>query len=602
MSKFYAGAIALIASGIVNSVSAQSTFDHDFTGLSRFQNSVYLDSDLYIRDKKNNPDSDSEMIMLTSTGGICGVQLTLHPDGAIFYRSPMFNVRYDAESLEWVLGSTKYVQQGDNHLGMSIDASEFTVKSPLSVGGSSTFNEGAYFAKHVEISGSSSFYNTAFFEKGLSTRGSDGQISTTINDDGLYASKSIRLYSVNQREKWYKHMEIGSVSDDADNTTFTVSTRNEYMDNVSYFPLSFTAQDFTFEGASLSFKKLDGKSPVIKLSDDGVVSAAALELQDASGSTFGIKYDKETSTWGLGLVQGSEGVAPLSMSLSNLSVSKSVTCDSLNTRAVVTSNVVARQIESTSVDVDNLSVHNNFSVESNMSCRNFTVVTGAGASSPALNMTYSSSAFLISAADASAAANTPLNFQAKSFDFLGSSLSLGKAGEKNPAVLLSDSGLVTSKGLSLYSSSIATPDFKISAGEEGSWNLDAPSVLNMNVSKLNVSGPIICKDQMKVAAVETDVLRANDVTVNMNHAADYVFDEAYDLKSLDEVEAFVKENKHLPGVPSASQMEEKGMSVSEMSNLLLEKVEELTLHLIRVEKENRALKAEVERLNERLNK
>ena len=101
---------------------------------------------------------------------------------------------------------------------------------------------------------------------------------------------------------------------------------------------------------------------------------------------------------------------------------------------------------------------------------------------------------------------------------------------------------------------------------------------------------------MKVAEIEAEKMRVNDVTVNMDHAADYVFDENYDLKSLDEVEAFVKENKHLPGVPSASKMKEEGMSLSEMSNLLLEKVEELTLHLIRVEKENRALKAEMERM------
>lgn len=91
-------------------------------------------------------------------------------------------------------------------------------------------------------------------------------------------------------------------------------------------------------------------------------------------------------------------------------------------------------------------------------------------------------------------------------------------------------------------------------------------------------------------------LRANDIKVDMNNAADYVFEENYDLKSLSEVEAYVKANKHLPGVPSATELKSEGMSVSEMTNLLLEKVEELTLHLIRVEKENQALKAEIEAL------
>ena len=108
-----------------------------------------------------------------------------------------------------------------------------------------------------------------------------------------------------------------------------------------------------------------------------------------------------------------------------------------------------------------------------------------------------------------------------------------------------------------------------------------------------VDGTLTCKDKMKVVEVETGKLKANDVTVDMNNAADYVFDENYDLKSLGEVEAYVKANKHLPGIPSASQMKEEGMNVSEMSNLLLEKIEELTLHVIRLEKENQELKSEM---------
>ena len=49
-------------------------------------------------------------------------------------------------------------------------------------------------------------------------------------------------------------------------------------------------------------------------------------------------------------------------------------------------------------------------------------------------------------------------------------------------------------------------------------------------------------------------------------------------------------------MPSAQEMSENGMSLSEMSNKLLEKVEELTLHLIRLEKENQRLMKRVEEL------
>lgn len=67
--------------------------------------------------------------------------------------------------------------------------------------------------------------------------------------------------------------------------------------------------------------------------------------------------------------------------------------------------------------------------------------------------------------------------------------------------------------------------------------------------------------------------------------ADYVFEPDYRLKPLHEVEQFVRTNKHLPGIPSAAQVEEKGLSISEMQNKLLQKVEELTLYIIEQQKQ-----------------
>lgn len=72
---------------------------------------------------------------------------------------------------------------------------------------------------------------------------------------------------------------------------------------------------------------------------------------------------------------------------------------------------------------------------------------------------------------------------------------------------------------------------------------------------------------------------------------DYVFEKGYDLKSLEEVDRFVKKNKHLPNVPSAKDIKARGMDLTEMNVKLLEKVEELTLHLIAMDKEVKALKA-----------
>ncbi|NBW38627.1 MAG: hypothetical protein EBR30_27130 [Cytophagia bacterium] len=65
---------------------------------------------------------------------------------------------------------------------------------------------------------------------------------------------------------------------------------------------------------------------------------------------------------------------------------------------------------------------------------------------------------------------------------------------------------------------------------------------------------------------------------------DYVFEPTYQLPSLTEIENYIKVNKHLPEVPSAKEMEANGINLSEMNMLLLKKVEELTLHLIEVQK------------------
>lgn len=72
---------------------------------------------------------------------------------------------------------------------------------------------------------------------------------------------------------------------------------------------------------------------------------------------------------------------------------------------------------------------------------------------------------------------------------------------------------------------------------------------------------------------------------------DYVFEHDYQLPPLQTVETFIKENKHLPGVPSATEITENGQDLGEMNTVLLEKIEELTLHMIRMEKELLGVKA-----------
>jgi len=75
--------------------------------------------------------------------------------------------------------------------------------------------------------------------------------------------------------------------------------------------------------------------------------------------------------------------------------------------------------------------------------------------------------------------------------------------------------------------------------------------------------------------------------------ADFVFGDHYKLPTLDEVEDFISKNKHLSGVPSEAEVKEKGVSVGNISSKLLQKIEELTLYVIDLKKENDLLKGEV---------
>ncbi|MCC9070883.1 tail fiber protein [Flavobacterium sp. F-65] len=81
---------------------------------------------------------------------------------------------------------------------------------------------------------------------------------------------------------------------------------------------------------------------------------------------------------------------------------------------------------------------------------------------------------------------------------------------------------------------------------------------------------------------------------------DYVFANDYKLKSLEEVESFIKENSHLPEIPSAKEIEKNGLMLAEMNMNLLKKIEELTLYAINQEKKTEKLMEYIDSQNKRL--
>ncbi len=91
-------------------------------------------------------------------------------------------------------------------------------------------------------------------------------------------------------------------------------------------------------------------------------------------------------------------------------------------------------------------------------------------------------------------------------------------------------------------------------------------------------------------------IRSKEIKVEATGWPDYVFQEGYDLPTLEETKAYITENKHLPEIPSAKEMEANGVALGEMNMLLLKKIEELTLHLIEMKEENQEMKERISNL------
>ncbi len=95
-------------------------------------------------------------------------------------------------------------------------------------------------------------------------------------------------------------------------------------------------------------------------------------------------------------------------------------------------------------------------------------------------------------------------------------------------------------------------------------------------------------------------IHTQEIRVDLNGAVapDYVFEKSYNLKSLQEIENYIIENKHLPEIPSAKTMKKEGIYLKQMNLLLLKKIEELTLYAIKQEKNINKLNKENNKISE----
>ena len=176
----------------------------------------------------------------------------------------------------------------------------------------------------------------------------------------------------------------------------------------------------------------------------------------------------------------------------------------------------------------------------------------------------------------------------------------------NEFMVFPNTGMATS-GISVYQAGSGDAKLTVGAGgddwtmavdnsDSGKYKIAKSSSVNSNVAltidaALNIGIGTSTPDE-KLSVNGT--VHSKEVRVDLVGWPDYVFEEGYDLSSIEKVEEFIKENGHLEGIPSAAEVEANGAKLGEMNKLLLQKIEELTLYVIELNKEIESLKSKVD--------
>lgn len=129
----------------------------------------------------------------------------------------------------------------------------------------------------------------------------------------------------------------------------------------------------------------------------------------------------------------------------------------------------------------------------------------------------------------------------------------------------------------------------ITLGTSGAERMRITSNGNIGIGTSNPTAKLAVNGDIKATRVK--------VTANAADWPDYVFSTSYQLPGLPELEEYIRKHQHLPGVPSAEEVKKEGSAdLGSMNEILLRKVEELTLYMIELKKENTALKGRIESL------
>jgi hypothetical protein len=129
--------------------------------------------------------------------------------------------------------------------------------------------------------------------------------------------------------------------------------------------------------------------------------------------------------------------------------------------------------------------------------------------------------------------------------------------------------------------------------------INATATVRMTINNIGNVGIGTTSPGSYKLAVEGTV-GARRVKVTQGSWADFVFHHDYQLPSLQEVENFIRKNGHLPEIPSETEVRQNGLDVGDINKKLLQKIEELTLYIIELKKENERQWEEMERIKSQL--
>lgn len=114
-----------------------------------------------------------------------------------------------------------------------------------------------------------------------------------------------------------------------------------------------------------------------------------------------------------------------------------------------------------------------------------------------------------------------------------------------------------------------------------SRNINANGTLNIS-GQTNLGSGFICYHDGRV--------KCKEIEITLENWPDFVFDSNYHLMNIHSLEKFIKEKKHLPNIPSKEDINTQNLNIGEINFLLLQKIEELTLYIIDLQKQIDELK------------